>query len=101
MRRSIVKLDSSKHLLDEVGASDASNGGKSVSWVHSSAYERSHVVCKKEIFSPAPVNNMLFSDWSLEGFPIEGAGSIKYTTPYFDRIILVKRLNRVIERLLT
>ena len=41
MRRSIGKLDSSKHLLDEVGASDASNRGKSVSWVHSSACERS------------------------------------------------------------
>ena len=41
MRRSIGKLDSSKHPLDEVGASDASNRGKSVSWVHSSACERS------------------------------------------------------------
>jgi len=40
MRRSIGKLDSSKHLLDEVGASDASNRGKSVSWVPSSACER-------------------------------------------------------------
>ncbi len=59
MRRSIGKLDSSKLLLHEVGASDASNRGKSVSWVHSSACERSignASVHKKERFSPAPVN---------------------------------------------
>jgi hypothetical protein len=40
MWRSIGKLRSLKHLLNEVGASDASNRGKSVSWVHSSAYKR-------------------------------------------------------------
>ncbi len=47
------KLDSSKHLLDEVGAIDASNREKSVSWVHSSACERSigdDNVQKKKVF---------------------------------------------------
>jgi hypothetical protein len=44
MWRSICKLNSSKYLFDRLGASDASNGKleKSVSWMHSSACERSH-----------------------------------------------------------
>ncbi len=41
MLKSISKLDSLKDLLDVVGASDALNGGKTVSWLHSSACERS------------------------------------------------------------
>ena len=41
MQRSIGKLDSSKPLVDEEGASDASNMGKLVSWVQSLACERS------------------------------------------------------------
>ncbi len=61
MQRSIGKLNSSKHLLDEVGASDVSNRGKLVSWKQSSACERSIGNAyvqnkKKEIVSPSPVN---------------------------------------------
>ncbi len=53
MRRRIGNLDSSKHLLDEVGDSDASNRGKLVSRAHSLACERSignACVQKKKLF---------------------------------------------------
>ena len=54
MRRSIDKLDSLKHLLDGLGASDSSNDGKSISWVHSPA-------CERNVGNSCPQRNQFFS----------------------------------------